>query len=91
MATRVSKSGGSIETVNPQPKAGPQTGFDTVDLLGVSVTGQDYLLLAVKQGVESMKKFFLCSVFAGKELDIVYEQSTSGTVTLLEVFYPVTP
>ena len=40
-------------------------------LLGVTITGHDYLLLAFQQGVESMKKFLLGTFFTGKKLDII--------------------
>ena len=38
-----------------------------------------------------MKEFLLGAIFAGKKLDIVYEQGASGTIVLLEGLYPVAP
>ncbi len=53
------------------PETGSQARLDTIDLLGITVTRKDYLLLTVQQGIESMEKLFLGAILAGEKLDIV--------------------
>ena len=65
-------------------KPGSQARLNAVHFLGITVTGQNYLLLTIQQRIESMEKFFLGAVFAGKELDIVYKQGIGGSVVLFE-------
>ena len=85
IATRVSKSGGSIATVRPQPKRDFSRASRPCDFFRVAVAGQDDLLLAVEQRVERVEEFFLRAVLAGEELDVVDQQRIERPVRALEL------
>ena len=66
-------------------KAGAQTLFQTFDLLGRAVGGNDDLLVCVVQGVEGVEKLLLGGLLAGNELDIVHQQQVCHAVLHAEV------
>ena len=66
-------------------KAGAQTLFQTFDLLGRAVGGNDDLLVGIVQGVEGVEKLLLRGLLAGDELDIVYQQQICHAVLHAEV------
>ena len=71
IATRVSSSGGSIDTINPEPKREIKRS-STPQLLGETVSCNNDLTLTLQQSVKSMKKLFLRTLLTDEELNVVY-------------------
>ncbi len=55
------------------------------EVLGVSVAGDNQLLVSLDQRVESVEKLFLRSVLAGEELDVVDQKKIERMVVTLEL------
>ena len=85
IATQVSSSGGSIATVNPQPKRDFRRSSRPVDFLRIAITREDDLLLAFEQRVEGVEELFLRALLAGEELDVVDQQRIERAIRLLEL------
>jgi len=68
----------------PPAETGFQALLQPVHLLGIAVAGEDDLLLAFQQCIESVEKFLLRALLAGEKLDIVDEQRVHRAVITLE-------
>src|ERR1051326_703550 len=55
------------------------------DLGGRPIAGKDNLLVAVKEGVESVKKFLLRAFFAAKKLNVVDQKQIGLAIALSEL------
>ena len=66
-------------------KAGAQTLFQALDLLGGAIGGDDDLLVGVMQGVEGVEELLLRGLLARDELDIVHKQQVCHAVLHAEV------
>ena len=67
-------------------ETGAQTLFQTLDLLGRAVGGDDDLLVGVVEGVEGVEELFLRGLLARDELDVVHQQQVGHAVLHPEVF-----
>ena len=85
IATRISSSGGSSATVNPQPKREISRSSMPGDLLRIGVAGDDDLLVRLDQRVEQVEELFLRAALAAEELDVVDQQQIERAVVALEV------
>jgi hypothetical protein len=66
-------------------EAGNEAMFEILDLAGRTVAGQDDLLMALVQGVEGVKEFFLDTLFAREKLDIIDQKHISLTILFAEL------
>ena len=70
-------------------EAGFQAFFEARHFLGISIRGDDDLLLAFEQRVERVKKFFLRAVLVREELNVVDEQRVERSIRRLELVHLV--
>src|ERR1017187_8173632 len=68
----------------PPVETGNETIFETLDILWISVAGDDDLLLGFDQGIEGKKELFLGAILAIEKLDVVDDQHVKGTVVAFE-------
>ena len=84
MASRVSRSGGSISVIRPGQEAAAQPVLEGLDRLGRPVRREHDLLGGALEVVVGVEELLLEALFALHELDVVDEQDVAVAVAALE-------
>jgi len=84
IAIRVSRSGAEMSAIRPT-RTRAQAVFQLRDRFRRPVARKNDLLAFLMDRVERVEELFLCSLFAGDELDIVDEQDIDASVALAEL------
>jgi hypothetical protein len=63
---------------------GDKAVFEILNLAGWTVAGQHDLFMGLVESVEGMEEFFLDTLFAGEELDVVDQEDIGLTVPFAE-------
>src|SRR5258705_6971990 len=68
----------------PSAEARDQAVFDTGDLFGIGIAGNDDLFVSLDQCVECVEKFLLRAIFAVEKLNVVYQEQIERVIVLFK-------
>ena len=66
-------------------KAGFQPLLNPLDLLGITITGEDHLLTTFQKRIKGVKELFLRAILVGEKLNIVNQERIHRPIKTLEV------